>query len=481
MTPTRPGPALAAPVLLLALALGGLAGCAPGRLAGAMRPTPAPAAPPPAAVASAPAAPGPATADAPRAASPAERPLRPAAEAVPAGARAPAAPPELARATPPAGLRPAAPGSEAAEARLLAAYRLIGEGRMPEARAQAEALVRDLPHFQLGQLLLADLWLAQTAPLSQFGAAPRALIRGAEGRQALETLRIEARQRLQALQSRPPPGRLPAAFLALPPSLPHAIAIDASRHRLYLFERDERGLRLVRDLYVSVGRSGVDKRVEGDQRTPIGLYFVTGRPDPRRLGDLYGAGALALDYPNPLDRLKGRTGSGIWLHGTPSDQYARAPLSTDGCVVMANPDMQTLLRQLAPRGTPVLIARSLDWVEPAQLERGHRHLGEAVQAWWKAREAGDEARLAAFYAGSASFVALDPPQVRPVSTRDAAARRGRARPPQDLLMLGWRDELDHALVSFQDGPGGEARGPWRRQYWTHDGQRWRIVHEALQR
>ena len=73
---------------------------------------------------------------------------------------------------------------------------------------------------------------------------------------------------------------------------------------------------------------------------------------------------------------KRRTGSGIWLHGTPPDQFARAPLATDGCLVLANPDLPEKMRlrllriaalasamefQLAPHvwGSAVLWAASL--------------------------------------------------------------------------------------------------------------------------
>src|SRR3989338_9263109 len=61
-----------------------------------------------------------------------------------------------------------------------------------------------------------------------------------------------------------------------------------------------------------------------------------------------GVGALPLNYPNEYDKRLGRTGSGIWLHGVPSDSYARSPNSTDGCVVLANPELQTILDQVQP-------------------------------------------------------------------------------------------------------------------------------------
>jgi hypothetical protein len=44
----------------------------------------------------------------------------------------------------------------------------------------------------------------------------------------------------------------------------------------------------------------------------------------------------------PTDARRGKTGSGIWLHGTPPDQFVRAPKATDGCVVLANPDLERM-------------------------------------------------------------------------------------------------------------------------------------------
>jgi hypothetical protein len=106
------------------------------------------------------------------------------------------------------------------------------------------------------------------------------------------------------------------------------------------------------------------------------VYFITSRLDPAKLKDFYGAGALPINYPNPLDQSRGKTGSGIWLHGTPPDQFSRAPQATDGCLVLANPDLERILRTVEPRSTPVVIARQLQWVQPhsvagrAQVVRG---------------------------------------------------------------------------------------------------------------
>ena len=76
--------------------------------------------------------------------------------------------------------------------------------------------------------------------------------------------------------------------------------------------------------------------------------------------ELYGVAALTLNYPNSWDKQKGRTGSGIWLHGTPRNTFSRAPLASRGCVVLNNPAMESLVfkYRLLP-STPVIIAQNI--------------------------------------------------------------------------------------------------------------------------
>jgi L,D-transpeptidase YnhG len=206
-----------------------------------------------------------------------------------------------------------------AEARLVEIYRLIGQSRGRAALAKAESLVREHPNFQLAQLVYGDLLASQTRPVLNLGDVPDSTEKSSAT--LLAELREESHQRMRALRERPPAGSVPSQFLTLSTRTKHAIAVDASRSRLYLFENSATGLKLIGDYYASVGKLGVDKGVEGDQRTPLGVYFITSNLDPKSLRDFYGAGALPINYPNPYDARRGKTGSGIWLHGTPPDQY----------------------------------------------------------------------------------------------------------------------------------------------------------------
>ena len=71
--------------------------------------------------------------------------------------------------------------SASAEARLLEIYRLIGSAQADVALGKAESLVRDVPNFQLAQLVYGDLLLARTHALPTMGNAPAALAGRAHG------------------------------------------------------------------------------------------------------------------------------------------------------------------------------------------------------------------------------------------------------------------------------------------------------------
>ena len=189
----------------------------------------------------------------------------------------------------------------------------ISQSRMPEAHSAVDLLTQAHPNFRLAQLIKGDLLLARAQPLRTLGNTGDA--RNVE----LEQLRDEARQRVRALTDSLPNDKIPAYLLNLDDSYRHALVVDASRSRLYVYE-NRAGLPLrVADFYVTIGKAGAGKQKEGDNRTPTGIYAVSGFKSPRELTDFYGSGAFTLSYPNEWDTRQGRNGHGIWLHGTPSE------------------------------------------------------------------------------------------------------------------------------------------------------------------
>ncbi|AVO42993.1 hypothetical protein C6571_01440 [Simplicispira suum] len=367
--------------------------------------------------------------------------------------------------------------SDQAETRLIRVYRLTAQGRTEEALAQAHTLVRDFPNFQLAQLALGDLLTARTRPLAQFGdvAAPQP-----EAGAVLAELRQESRQRVAAERLRPAAGAIPAAFVEISDRTRHAIAVDASRSRLYLFENGKQGLRLVADYYASVGKLGIEKEFEGDQRTPLGVYYITSRLDAKQLADLYGSGALPLNYPNALDLRRGKTGSGIWLHGTPSTQFSRAPQATDGCVAIANPDLERILNTVEPRSTPVVISSQLHWVTPQGVVGERQAFNQVLDAWSKAKSEGDLQRLLGFYTYDFQGMRSQSiTELRATLQEDLQALRGRTLVLKDKSALHWQDSSETMVVTFAEVPAGARSGPVKRQYWRRQGQRWQIFFEGV--
>ena len=282
-----------------------------------------------------------------------------------------------------------------AEHRLIEIYQLVARSESRQALEQAQNLVRDYPNFQLAQLVYGDLLSARIRQVQTVGDVPQPVSK--EAAAALGDLRDESQLRLRALRERPPAGALPSQFLALSSRNRHAIAVDASRSRLYLFENKASGLTLIADYYISIGKSGYEKKTEGDARTPLGVYFITGSLIRQSLKDFYGSGALPINYPNELDSRRGKTGSGIWLHGTPANQFARPPQATDGCVVLANPDLAQIIRTVQTRTTPVVIAPVLQWIAPNVARQESKPFEAALAAWQSAKSRGNMEQVLGFY------------------------------------------------------------------------------------
>ncbi|EDO9476715.1 L,D-transpeptidase family protein [Campylobacter coli] len=81
-----------------------------------------------------------------------------------------------------------------------------------------------------------------------------------------------------------------------------------------------------------------DKQVEGDLKTPVGFYELGRKFNP---GDpYYGPFAFATTYPNLLDKVQGKTGVGIWIHGYPLDGTRLDEFKTRGCIALFNENLE---------------------------------------------------------------------------------------------------------------------------------------------
>ena len=137
------------------------------------------------------------------------------------------------------------------------------------------------------------------------------------------------------------------------------VIVKKSTRMLYLSSNGE----IFKKYHITLGRVPVgDKEVEGDMKTPEGAYVL----DYRQLSNDYYK-SLHVSYPNASDKAHAKTlgqsaGGMIMIHGTPPS-WALSPYGdwmnvlidwTEGCIAMANDDMDEVWEQTT-NGTVVVI------------------------------------------------------------------------------------------------------------------------------
>lgn len=88
-----------------------------------------------------------------------------------------------------------------------------------------------------------------------------------------------------------------------------------------------------------VGQILGDKKIEGDLKTPIGAYDLVEKKED--VDQFYGPMAFVTSYPNLYDRLKHKSGYGIWIHGLPLNNEQRTDY-TKGCIAINNEYLASL-------------------------------------------------------------------------------------------------------------------------------------------
>ncbi len=362
--------------------------------------------------------------------------------------------------------------SRSMEAMLVKSINSVGSNRLDAALDEVDALLKINPNFKLAQMLKGDLLMARAKPLSGFGNDPDV------PSDRMNDLRDEARARLQRVQQQPV-TTAPRFIWQLNPQQRYAIVVDTSKSTLYLYENVNGSPRYVENFYISVGKKGSDKILEGDQKTPLGVYFVNAHLNKKQLTDFYGSGAYPINYPNEWDTRQGRTGHGIWLHGTPSDTYSRAPLSSNGCVVLSNDDLLHLGKSVQVGTTPVIITNQMDWSTDAD-KAEHEALLKAIEQWrndWASINTDDYLNHYAsdFATGK---IKLDnwSAHKRLVNSGKSWIKVGLS----DVSIFPYPNQPNLVVVNFeQDYTSNNLSNRMKkRQYWIKRDNRWLIVYEG---
>ena len=224
----------------------------------------------------------------------------------------------------------------------------------------------------------------------------------------------------------------------------HLVAVDKNRQTFLFFEKKS-PLKLKYSFPCVTGQLAGDKQELNDLRTPEGIYFVEYKIASGLDFKEYGGIAYTLNYPNPVDRLRGKTGHGIWIH---SKGFGLVP--TRGCVAIGLKEIDTVGPQLTP-GTAVVLAEQLDESKVPQPDNGTaRELRRLMHAWsnaWAARS-------------RKMFDYYDPDAYSKATESFSAFRQNKERLFKALGFIKIYNREIHAL----EGPGYWVT--WAEQFYT---------------
>lgn len=357
---------------------------------------------------------------------------------------------------------------------LLSSLRHLRENRVDSALQDLRTLTSQQPDFRLAQLIYADLMAARGAPLTDVGRN-----RAIDDKQ-LHGLISEAKARLLIEKEKPAPDMVPASMIQLASSQKYAIVMDTRLRRLFVFENVMGIPKLVKDYYASYGRGGVGKERQGDLKTPLGVYFVTGRFLDAQLPERYGTGALPLNYPNRWDERLGRTGNGIWVHGSPFETYSRPPEASEGCISLSNVDFTELDGLVDIRNTPVLVGYNIRWMKRSDWLAQQSSYRGLVENWRVDWESLDNDRYLSHYSTDYKNGGWDYKRFTSHKRRVNAGKKYIKVDVDQLSLFSYPDQPDLMVATFrQTYQSSNYKGDsMKRQYWVLEDDGWKIAYEG---
>jgi len=265
---------------------------------------------------------------------------------------------------------------------------------------------------------------------------------------------------------------LPSYVLKLPASVETVLIAETGTATLHRYRYGEDGLEQGDQKRMSVGQNGVGKQRAGDQRTPLGIYFVLEHLDTTKLHEKYGPIAFPLDYPNVWDDANDRTGDGIWIHGVTPNSELRPTLDTDGCIVLPNEHLLILEDYLTPLETPVIVTRKIETASREEIALSRAELMFVLKLWSDSYRVGDWHQYLALYAQEFEYRGMNREEWSAYRVRSVGGRTIEGFSVDDILLLTDPEEPGLYLSRFTQTITEDERTmvTTKRLYWRRTEQ-----------
>jgi len=158
--------------------------------------------------------------------------------------------------------------------------------------------------------------------------------------------------------------------------------VSKKEQKLYVFAHNVP----IKTIRCTTGKNKGDKQKRGDLKTPEGVYFIEAKINHNLDFTIYGGKAFTLNYPNPIDVLRQKTGFGIWLHGRgrPIQNF-----NTKGCIAINLDQLNDLEKFITLRQTPLIITSDFTWDQNPNQTELFQKLSQKFQKWllaWRGKK-----------------------------------------------------------------------------------------------
>jgi murein L,D-transpeptidase YafK len=276
----------------------------------------------------------------------------------------------------------------------------------------------------------------------------------------------------------------PAALIEVAPRYRRALVAELALGKLHVFERNDIGqFDLLKTIVISIGKKGMGKNVEGDNKTPIGVYRITSSLTETQLDDFYGHAAYPINYPNAWDRLHKRTGYGIWLHGEAVGTFdkTRPYLDSDGCIVMSNNELDDLSQYLDIGYTYVVSTSKMKMTSADEIKIIREEVYARMYGWEKAWESKNAEDYLSYYSKSFNNLKQDWTAWSDYKKRVNGSKQFIKIGLSDVGIYAYPNQQNLYWVEFyQSYRSSNYRSQgWKRQIWQRDQDgELRIIYEG---
>jgi murein L,D-transpeptidase YafK len=161
------------------------------------------------------------------------------------------------------------------------------------------------------------------------------------------------------------------------------IIVDKKLNQLHVARNHDGVTKPFKTYSATLGQKLGDKMVEGDLKTPEGIYDFLFRSLPSTgLKPEFGVMAIYVSYPNILDKRGNKTGFDILIHGTDKPERLQLKYDSKGCVVLANEQVEEIWPHIKLKSTRVVITQDFTQIaNPDRREKLKKFFDEWLKAW----------------------------------------------------------------------------------------------------